>query len=233
MPKQPKPGTKFSHTAVNVLIIALIAAIYFCMLKPPAAATAASPSVIYKGRAEGSVALQFIVSWNAPALGSILDTLSAEGIRASFFVSGRWAEENPEMLKRIKDSGHELGTLGYSPAEDGDDNWLREDISRSLGIIKKETGYESTLYYCGERRRNTSHRAAQALGLRNVRCTYDLLCARGTSYDIIERVPVSLRGGEILLMTPTGQAAEALPGVIRAIERAHLSVCPTGRLLTP
>ena len=228
---QTRAPKRFRHTAVNVLIIALIAAIYLCMQRPPATLAVMSSSVIYQGRSEDSVALQFIVQWDAQALPDIISTLNDKNVRATFFVSGKWAENNSDTLIQLIREGHELGTLGYAPDSDGDRDWLIEDISRSLDIIKTKTGYDCKLYYCGDRDIGNSSRAANALGLKNVRCTLDLLCARGDSRDIINRVPESLRGGAILLMAPTRSAVQALPSVIDILVSRGLALIPTGRIL--
>jgi peptidoglycan/xylan/chitin deacetylase (PgdA/CDA1 family) len=39
---------------------------------------------------------------------AILNTLAAEGIPASFGVTGRWAEANPDLLQRMVAEGHQL-----------------------------------------------------------------------------------------------------------------------------
>jgi peptidoglycan/xylan/chitin deacetylase (PgdA/CDA1 family) len=43
----------------------------------------------------------------------ILDTLTANGIVAGFGVTGRWAEENPDLLRRIVEEGHRLINHSY------------------------------------------------------------------------------------------------------------------------
>jgi peptidoglycan/xylan/chitin deacetylase (PgdA/CDA1 family) len=43
----------------------------------------------------------------------ILDILRAEGVRATFFVLGKHAEQHPEIVERIVREGHELGNHGY------------------------------------------------------------------------------------------------------------------------
>jgi peptidoglycan/xylan/chitin deacetylase (PgdA/CDA1 family) len=40
---------------------------------------------------------------------SLLDTLGAAGVRATFFVQGRWAEAEPELAARIAAEGHLVG----------------------------------------------------------------------------------------------------------------------------
>ena len=39
----------------------------------------------------------------------ILDVLAAGGVRATFFVQGRWAESQPACARRITDEGHLVG----------------------------------------------------------------------------------------------------------------------------
>jgi peptidoglycan/xylan/chitin deacetylase (PgdA/CDA1 family) len=43
----------------------------------------------------------------------ILDTLAANGIRASFGMTGRWAEQNPDLVRRIANEGHEFINHSY------------------------------------------------------------------------------------------------------------------------
>jgi peptidoglycan/xylan/chitin deacetylase (PgdA/CDA1 family) len=45
---------------------------------------------------------------------SILDTLQAKGVHAAFGLTGRWAEQNPDLMRRIVGDGHELINHSYS-----------------------------------------------------------------------------------------------------------------------
>src|SRR5688500_11419614 len=40
--------------------------------------------------------------------GSILDTLAAEGVPASFGMTGMWAQANPDLIQRMAAEGHRL-----------------------------------------------------------------------------------------------------------------------------
>src|ERR1041384_4871041 len=44
----------------------------------------------------------------------LLRILDEAGVKATFFVLGRVAEEHPEVVREIAAAGHELGTHGYS-----------------------------------------------------------------------------------------------------------------------
>src|SRR2546422_1082625 len=46
----------------------------------------------------------------APA---ILDALQARGLRTTFFLMGWWAEQNPDLVRRIAADGHEIASHGH------------------------------------------------------------------------------------------------------------------------
>ncbi|MFN8584493.1 MAG: polysaccharide deacetylase family protein [Dehalococcoidia bacterium] len=54
------------------------------------------------------VALTFDAGSDAGYTAQILDVLHAQGVTASFGITGRWAEQNPELLRRIVREGHHL-----------------------------------------------------------------------------------------------------------------------------
>lgn len=87
-------------------------------------ATVASPTpappgppaiAIYRGSPDRRViALTFDAGADAGFTAQILATLRAERIRASFGVTGRWAEENVPLLAAIAADGHEFINHTYS-----------------------------------------------------------------------------------------------------------------------
>src|SRR2546425_683518 len=85
---------------------------------PPTVVLAPSPTLAWDGRpaevvrigsqTRRTVAFSFDAGSDAGYAGQILDTLGANGIRASFGMTGRWAEQNPDLLRRIVSEGHHL-----------------------------------------------------------------------------------------------------------------------------
>ena len=230
--KKRKPG-KVLNFLVNALLVGLIAALYLVTSKPSAQAAMAQAygSPVYRGQATDKAALQFAVSWNAQALESILDTLKENDTRATFAVSGMWAEENPELCKRIFDEGHELATMGYDVQHDGRLSWGTEDVRKSLEVIESVCGATVSLYYSGDRNLAVSSGAAQTLGLTHVLCTVDLLCARGSAEDILSRALQNPIEGSIMLMQPTAAAAQALGGLIKAYQEKGIRLTATADVL--
>ena len=71
----------------------------------------------------------------------VLDVLKAEGVRATFFTTGNFAERAPDLVRRIVAEGHELACHGvdhFAPAA--------TDLARSKEIIEKVGGVKVAGY---------------------------------------------------------------------------------------
>ena len=207
---------KRNGALVNLLLLLLIAALYFVTSRPDAVTAMAQLTYApnYRGHAENAVALQFPVAWNAAALESILDTLAAKDTKVTFAVSGLWAKNNGALLLRMAADGHQIATMGEDPSMDGKLSAVQEDVAASLEEIEAACGVRPALYYSGTRNVTVSGRAAKKLGLTHVLCTTDLRCAAGSAEEIIQRGLNDPIEGSIILMQPTAAAAEALPGLL-------------------
>ena len=65
----------------------------------------------------------------------ILDVLKAEGVKATFFCTGNFAEHAPATMRRIMDEGHEVACHGV-------DHWQPKDTDfrESKRIVERVTG---------------------------------------------------------------------------------------------
>ncbi|MBW4084367.1 polysaccharide deacetylase family protein [Paenibacillus sp. S150] len=78
----------------------------------------------------------------------LLDLLKRYGAKATFFVVGSHAEQNPEIIRRMHDEGHLIGIHNYEHKT----NWLmrpptvKRQIQRTDDIIYSITGERSTYY---------------------------------------------------------------------------------------
>ena len=149
--------SKAGHAVTNLLLLLLIAGLYLGTTQPQTISVSAP---VYRGQAEGKIALQFAVSWDAGALEDILDTLEENHARVTFALSGEWAARNPALARRMAQDGHELATMGYAVGQDGRLSWVQEDVERSLEAIEAAAGVKPTLYYSGGRSVTVSGRAA-------------------------------------------------------------------------
>lgn len=210
---------------INVVLAGIIAGLYLALIYPYSTeAVAVSGFPIYKGSNRQSVALEFTVSWEAKALPKIMDLLSENNVKATFAVSGEWAENNGELLRRMQSEGHEIATMGYSPDEDGKAGFIEKDLKKAMDAVYAETGFTPKLYYCGNRNANVSSIAAKRLNLTPIKCTVDLLCANGSGSDILNRVRGNTNGGDILLVAPTQSFLQALPDILAYFEDKGLTI---------
>ena len=218
---------------INLMLLLLIAALY-CITSRPDAVTAMavlSGAPRYRGHAEGRIALQFAVSWNAAAVEEILNTLSEKGTKVTFAVSGEWAKGNKALLCRMAQEGHELAVMGNDPLKDGSTAFLVKDIRSALDAVEEAAGIRPKIYYSGIRDIANSARAAKKLALTHVLATKDLRCASGGAGAILSRALDAPNAGNILLLQPTAAAAEALPELIDGLQKKGLEAVSTGSVL--
>lgn len=80
-----------------------------------------------------------------PPAEELLDILAAKGVTTTFFLMGWWAEENPELVRRIQAAGHEIASHGYREFDLTlvSDAAVVADLERAEAVLRGITG-EST-----------------------------------------------------------------------------------------
>lgn len=103
----------------------------------------------------------------------ILDLLSEHGVRATFFLVGSTAAQNPELVRRIAAEGHELGNHTWSHpalARDCDDEEVRAELARANQTLEEIAGVRPALFRAPHYDRDARvDRIAAELGLRHAR----------------------------------------------------------------
>jgi len=76
--------------------------------------------------------------------GRMLDALAGLGIRATFFVQGRWAEAFPAVARRIVEDRHVVGSHSFYHARLPllSDDGLAEDVAAATAAIRDATGVD-------------------------------------------------------------------------------------------
>jgi polysaccharide deacetylase family sporulation protein PdaB len=120
--------------------------LYVQKIYHPTFSTPSGPKAIYKAeKSKHEIALTFDISWGDENALPILDELKKNGIKnATFFLSASWAERHPQIVKRIKEDGHEIGSMGYNYTDytQLEDAKIRRDLMQAekvfdtLGIKK-------------------------------------------------------------------------------------------------
>lgn len=101
--------------------------------------------IIYSGDSrERCVALTFDDGPHPTNTVRLLETLDSRGVSATFFVQGTAAEKNPELLRRVAESGHCVGNHGYSHSKPSRQtaSELVDEVLRTESLIVDATGRE-------------------------------------------------------------------------------------------
>ena len=96
----------------------------------------------------GKAALTFDDGPDGKYTPMVLDILAQYGVTATFFVVGTQAELYPDVLARIRDEGHEIGSHGYAHADMGKMKAAAaaEDLRRADEAIQEAAGIVPTLF---------------------------------------------------------------------------------------
>ena len=174
---------------------------------------------VYVGDGQkAQVALMFNVYENTDTVNKIIDKLADNGVIATFFVGGCWADDNKETLMRILSSGNELGNHGYFHLDHKkiSEERNREEISCCHEVVKAFTGVEMTLFAppsgaYGE----STLKVADRLGYTTVMWTLDTIDWRDSDEKlIVKRATEKVTNGALILMHPKEHTLNALDDIL-------------------
>ena len=202
----------------------------------PSATSAEPATVVSRGDPNRrTVALTFDAGADAGFTSDILDVLQRSDVRATFGITGRWAESHPDLVRRMASAGHLVMNHTYehrsftgvsarpavlSPTE------RRNDVERADEIIRNLTGRTTRPWFrppYGDYDASVNA-AVGALGYRyNVLWTVDSLGWQGLSPSAIARRCLAGAAPGAILLFPVGsqsQDAASLPEIITGLRVA-------------
>lgn len=185
--------------------------------------------------ARGSVALTFDAGADRGYAELILDVLRDAGVRASFGVTGLWAEQNPDLVQRMAAEGHRLINHSYDHSSftgfstrrrplTPEQRWAQLD--RTEAIIVELTG-QSTLPLFRAPYGDTDATVLRDIAARgyayNVLWSVDSGGWLGLSAGAIIRRCLALAHPGAIYVMHVGAAAQdgpALPAIIAGLQEA-------------
>jgi peptidoglycan-N-acetylglucosamine deacetylase len=74
----------------------------------------------------------------------LLSALAEAGAKATFFLQGRWVRANPELARRIAETGHLIANHSnyHAPMSGLDDELFRYDVTKAERTIRELTGVD-------------------------------------------------------------------------------------------
>jgi len=176
----------------------------------------------------------------------ILDILKEHGVKATFFLLGRQAEEYPDLVKRIVDEGHEVGNHSYTHANLAITSPVQTklEINATQRLISSITGRRTTLfrppYNADSQPTDVAElvpiEIAQSLDCMTVLEGVDTQDWERPGADVIlQRVKDRRGDGNIILMHDAGgnreQTVEALPKILDYLQERGDKIVSMSELL--
>jgi peptidoglycan-N-acetylglucosamine deacetylase len=160
----------------------------------------------------------------------ILDTLASEGVRASFFVQGRWAGSQPACCRRIVEEGHLVGNHSHYHARMSllTDEGIGSDIVEGQRQIQAHAGVDPRPWFrCPFGDGHGDPRVLESLtglGYRNVHWHVELedwepwRTGEAIAQDAVAGVRAHGDGAVVLLHTWPAGTADALGSIIAGLK---------------
>ncbi|KAB3536952.1 polysaccharide deacetylase family protein [Alkaliphilus pronyensis] len=177
------------------------------------------------------------VDWGNEVIPEMLKILKEKQVKITFFVTGRWVKEFPDLFMSIVEEGHEIGSHGYYHLDYStlSLNKNEEEILNAEKEIMKYTE-EKPKYFAppsGAYNTNTLI-AAEKHNYKTILWTIDTIDWRkGSTSDVIYKRVMDKENhkGAIVLMHPMQETAKVLPRLIDALREKGLEIGTVSNIL--
>ncbi len=175
------------------------------------------------------------VDWGEEVILDLLKIFKENKIAITFFVSGRWAENHPKLLKEMYQDGHEIQSHGYSHklCTQNSVETTKEEILKTEAVILDILGIKTNVFAppSGDYDETTVD-LCREMGYQMALWSADTIDWRqGSTADVIkDRILKKQLNGAIILMHPKEETAKALPELIQEIKARNLEIVPLYRL---
>lgn len=237
-----KNKEKFIVSVISNLVIGCLVALIFVTSffggKNNVQETANSEynGTIYAGdKNSQNVSLMINVYWGNESLLKMLDTLDKYDVKTTFFIGGTWAKENSELLKKIYSKGHEIASHGFKHKEHGKLDYTSNltEIQTCHEIVKEILGIDMELFAPpGGSYNSNTVKAASFLNYKTIMWTRDTIDWRDHNTSLIyNRAVTNMCGGDLILMHPTENTADALSNIICYAKKHNFNLVPVSKTL--
>lgn len=187
---------------------------------------------------EKIVALTFDISWGNTTPMPVIEILEKNNIKCTFFLSGPWVKQYPEIVQRIKQNGNEIGSHGYRHINLSNlsKNEIKEEITKANKNIKEVAGQDAKLIRTPNGDYNdTVIEAVHEVNYEAIQWSVDSLDWMNPGVStIIDRVTRKVHPGAIILMHASDtckQTTDALPTVIKNLQQQGYKFVTVSELL--
>lgn len=178
----------------------------------------------------------------------ILDILKQRGVKATFFLVGRNAEDYPRLVQRIVDEGHEIGSHTYTHANLSiiSNQQIQLELDATQFLIESITGRSTTLFRPPYNADSRPSNLAELKPLKLVQDQFGYLIvmesidpedwARPGADEIVQRIKEQRHEGSVILLHDAGgtsrqQTVDALPKIIDYLQTRGDRIVSVGEML--
>lgn len=194
-------------------------------------------NVIRNGDTETNrIAFACNVDWGSEILPSMFKIFNENSIKITFFVTGSWANKNPQLLREMFLRGHEIENHGYGHklCSQINSETVIEEIRSTEEAVRNLTGTDTTLFAppSGDYDQETID-ICHDLGYKLILWSIDTIDWKtdSTADKIKKRVIEKPLNGAIVLMHPKAETIKALPEIINYIHSQGVEIVPVGKLI--
>ncbi len=186
--------------------------------------------------ADKVVALTFDDGPDADSTPRVLDLLKRYDVRATFFVVGEQARQNPELIHRMVAEGHTVAGHSYYHLPQStlwSSQRYTEELFRCNDVVARLTGLRMRLYRPPFGVTNPPiARAVKNLGLIPVGWSVRSLDTITKNSDrVVDRVMRGLRGGDVILLHDRLEnSEELLEKLLTALRKQHYTTATVDEL---
>ncbi len=175
------------------------------------------------------------VDWGEEVIPRMLEIFRDKEVKITFFVSGKWAEKNPELLRSMYLAGHEIQSHGYGHklCTQVSRDTVKEEILKTEAAIINAINIRTTVFAPPSGDYNdTTLEVCKELGYDMALWSADTIDWRpgSTAGVIIERILNKPLNGAIVLMHPKEETVKALPTLIEEIKSQNIEIVPFYKL---
>ncbi|WP_245830920.1 polysaccharide deacetylase family protein [Sediminibacillus massiliensis] len=195
------------------------------------------PAPIYRGHPEKNmVSLLINVAWGTENIPPMLKVLKQHNVKANFFIEGKWASQNRDIVVMIQEEGHLIGNHAYNHPDMRrlSEQENREQIVQTNDILKAITG-ETPIWFAppSGSYNDTVVRLASDLNMQTVLWSVDTIDWRKPTVDVmLNRVSEKLHPGAMILMHPTDVIRDGLDDLVKDIKGKNYKIGTVEKLLS-
>ncbi|MGI6227753.1 MAG: polysaccharide deacetylase family protein [Peptococcales bacterium] len=193
--------------------------------------------IYYVDTKDKKIAISFDATWGAEYTPKILGILEQYNLKTTFFLTNIWLKEYPDIAKKIRMAGHEIGMHSVSHPHFNrlSEEQIAYELKGNHDLIEEVTGFQAKLFRppFGEYS-NKVIQVTESMGYIPIQWSIDSLDWKEniTKEDIINRIIKNLHPGAIVLFHNNGRyTADALEEIIVYTMEQGYEIIPISHLI--